>query len=92
MIQNSKKGNLVDYINPLLALQQKSSKDNHTKCSGTTTTEITKNVNNNNLQVNTDLQPSYDNSSPSPSLLVQKPLTEEVINKKQIDENETLTS
>ncbi|PKB97198.1 hypothetical protein RhiirA5_506696 [Rhizophagus irregularis] len=89
---NIQKGNLVDYINPLLALQRKSSKDNHTKCSGTTTTEITKNVNNNNLQVNTDLQPSYDNSSPSPSLLVQKPLTEEVINKKQIDENETLTS
>ncbi|PKK57945.1 hypothetical protein RhiirC2_797124 [Rhizophagus irregularis] len=79
------KGNLVDYINPLLALQQKSSKDNHTKCSGTTTTEITKNVNNNNLQVNTDLQPSYDNSSPSPSLLVQKPLTEELIKWRRIN-------
>jgi hypothetical protein len=38
------------------------------------------------------LQPPYDNSSPSPSLLVQKPLTEEVTNKKRIDENETLTS
>ncbi|EXX51795.1 Atg1p [Rhizophagus irregularis DAOM 197198w] len=84
------KGNLVDYINPL---QRKTSKDNRsTKYSGTTTTGITKNVDNNNLQVNTDLQPPYDNSSPSPSLLVQKPSTEEVTNKKRIDENETLTS
>ncbi|GES74181.1 Pkinase-domain-containing protein [Rhizophagus clarus] len=85
------KGNLVDYINPL---QKKASRDNrNTKYLGTTTTGITKSVdNNNNLQVNTDLQPPYDNSSPSPSLLVQKPLTEEVTNKKRIDENETLTS
>ncbi|PKY49646.1 hypothetical protein RhiirA4_465719 [Rhizophagus irregularis] len=64
------KGNLMDYINPL---QRKIFKDNHTKCSSITTTGITKNVDNNNLQVNTDLQLLYDNSLPFPSLLVYLP-------------------
>jgi len=38
------------------------------------------------------LQPSYDNPSPPPSLLVQKPSAQEAANKKQNNENETSRS
>ncbi|RIA96937.1 kinase-like domain-containing protein [Glomus cerebriforme] len=76
--------NLTDYNNPL---QRKASRDNRNNKYPGTTTGITKNSDNNN---NVDLQPPYDNLSPSPSLLVQKPSTQEVINKKRNNESENL--
>ncbi|CAI2178064.1 13060_t:CDS:10 [Funneliformis geosporum] len=78
----SQKGNInLDCINPL---QRKNSRNTKYPDSTKETTR-----NNENHQVNLDLHPSYDNPSPSSSLLVQKPLNLEAANQKRSNENET---